>query len=183
LRKLIERVVRALQRSLEIAMHANSRDRGAERWQPRAQKRDERLDPEQNLFDRCKAEPAVETEQAEERDQDQGRDEETADTENMQEVVDPVQALDAPLVIGELSVWSLDLVLMGGLEDMALIGIVEPGARQADLAHGGADVPEHPGGLALRPSSACLDAAELADEGKETAMAQHLGERPVVEPA
>src|SRR5262249_56041995 len=113
--------------------------------------------------------------------QDDRREHEAAHAESMQEAVDLASNVDIVHVVLELPLRARDLLLVSRLEQCVPVGTVEGRAGKADLTHGRTHIPKHPRRVA-RAGAARLPAAELADEGEETAVAQHLGERAIVEP-
>src|ERR1700704_1693831 len=99
----------------------------------------------------------------------------------MQQMIDAGWRLASVPMISKLPHGACDFVHHCRIENALLIFRVERSGRQADLAHGGADIPDHPERVAFR--IAFLDAAELAEESKKAAMTEHFGKHPIVEPA
>jgi hypothetical protein len=95
----------------------------------------------------------------------------------VQEVIDLLHRMGVAMVVGDLR---LELLVARRLQQGPLIGFIERGMRQSDLPHGRADVPDGP---RLHDAWALPDAAELAYEGEEAAVAQAFCDRAVVEPA
>src|SRR5436190_883146 len=74
-----------------------------------------------------------------------------------------------------------DFVHQCRIENALLIFRVECSGRQPDLAHGGTDIPDHPELIAL--GVGFLGTSEFTEESQKAAMAQHLGEHAIAEPA